>query len=425
MGERVPVCVIGVSHHTAPVEVREKVALNTDEQSSILKKLVTDYDIDGAMILSTCNRTEFYLSGEHAYRELEAFRNWMSEYKGTDHYADTSIFYEYRGIEAVRHFFKVISGIDSQIIGEVQITGQVKDSYNLTHELQTADTIINKLFNYGMQTKKKAINDTFLYDGTVSISFAGVELARKIFTNLEGKNILLIGAGKTAELAAGHFLENGVDRIDVVNRTLSKAQDLAKRFQGVAYDLKSLDQALMDADIVISATSSEEYVVTPELIQPVVKARHRQPIFLIDLAIPRDIDPGINSIESVYLYNLDDLQEIVKMNLEAREKEIPKALKIVDEFVDEFRQWMSTHSMSMVIGKVKKRLDTLRLNEMERLKKHLPANGYKEGIDQLTESIINKVVRQHVKTLKKHASDPEQYQQQIELIYNLYELDED
>jgi glutamyl-tRNA reductase len=425
MKEQIPVCIFGISHHTAPVEIREKVALNTEEQKSVLKQITDSYSVDGALILSTCNRTEVYLSGEHSDAESENIRQLLNEIKNTAHYTDASITYQYHDEEAVRHFFKVISGIDSQIVGEVQITGQVKDGYNLTHELNTADTLINKLFNYGMQTKKKVFNDTFLYDGTVSVSFAGVELARKIFSDLTNKNILLIGAGKTAELAAGHFLEHGAQRIHVVNRTLSKAKELAEKFNGTAYQLDDLPKALMDSDIVISATSSDEFVITPELISPVVKARHRQPIFLIDLAIPRDLDPKINSIDGVYLYNLDDLQEIVKSNLESRKKEIPKSLKIVDEFVEEFKQWISTHSMSVIVGKIKKRLDTLRLNEIDRLKKHLPANGYKEGIDQLTESIVNKVVRQHVKTLKKHASDPEKYQQQIELIYNLYELDEE
>jgi glutamyl-tRNA reductase len=186
-----------------------------------------------------------------------------------------------------------------------------------------------------------------------------------------------------------------------------------------------MGDVLLDTDIVISATASKEYVVTAEFIKPISRKRHHRPIFLIDLAIPRDIDPKIDKIDGVFLYNLDDLHEIVKANLEKRKKEIPKASKIIDEFVTEFKKWVSMNSMASVVGRLKKKLDVLRLNEMDRLKAKLPQNGYKAEIDNLTESIINKVVRHHVKSLKKAAHNPEQYKQQIEMILNIYELDND
>jgi glutamyl-tRNA reductase len=276
-----------------------------------------------------------------------------------------------------------------------------------------------------MQAKKKVHNETFLSDGTVSVSFAGVELARKIFSDLSDKNVLLIGAGKTAELAAYHFQENGVQNINVVNRTFANAEELADKLNGKAYPLDQLSEVLVDTDIVISATSSKEYVVTRELLKPVAKKRHYRPIFLIDLAIPRDIDPAIDKLEGIFLYNLDDLHEIVKANLEKRKKEIPKSIKIIHEYVEDFQKWISMNSMSTVVGKLKKKLDVLRLNEMERLKSKLPQNGYKSEIDVLTESIINKVVRQHVKSLKKVAHDPEAYKKQVDMILSIYELDND
>ncbi len=425
MGNQVPLGIIGISHKTAPVEVRDAVALNEDEQRHVLTTLKNTFNTDGCMVLSTCNRTELYMSADDLGRKLPDILKWLDQLKECNYFSDTSTAYLKTGEQVVHHFFEVIAGIDSQIVGEQQITGQVKDGYNLAHEQKVTDSIINKLFNYGMQARKKVFSDTYLYDGTVSISFAGVELARKIFSDLSKKEILLIGAGKTAELAAFHFMENGVKQINIVNRTFKNAEELAEKFNGRAYRLEDLPEALKTADIVISATSSKEFVVTSSLINPILKARHHQPMFLIDLAIPRDIDPEINNFDSIYLYNLDDLEEIVKMNLENRQKEIPKALKIVEEHVAEFRKWMATHSMSSVIGKLKKQLDILRLNEMERLKNKLPPNGYREQIDYLTESIINKVVRQHVKSLKKNASDPVLYQQHVDLIYNLFEIDED
>jgi glutamyl-tRNA reductase len=425
MSERIPLGLIGISHKTAPVELREKVALSEDEQKVAIRQIVDHFNANGCLILSTCNRTEIYLSDDHLDESVGKIRSWLNEFKSCSEYTDREVTYELHESAVVEHFFKVLSGLDSQIIGEQQIAGQVKDSYDLAHDLNGTDALINKLFNFAMQAKKKVHNETFLSDGTVSISFAGVELARKIFNDLSNKSVLLIGAGKTAELAAYHFQENGVKTIHVANRTYQRAQELAEKFGGQAFKMDELSEALMESDIVISATSSTEYVVTPELIAPISKKRHHRPIFLIDLAIPRDIDPGINDINSVFLYNLDDLQEIVKLNLEKRKKEIPKSIKIVQEFVDEFQEWIRTNSMTTVVGRLKKKLDILRLNEMERLKAKLPQNGYKAEIENLTESIINKVVRQHVKSLKKVAHDPDEYNRQVEMIRHIYDLDSD
>ena len=425
MSDHIPLALIGISHKTAPVALREKVALSEEEQKATVSQIMDQFHASGCLILSTCNRTEIYLSADHLKDSIHKMRLWLNEFKKCEEFTDPGITYELHDSEAAEHFFKVLSGLDSQIIGEQQISGQVKDSYDLTHTLNATDALINKLFNFAMQAKKRVHNETFLSDGTVSISFAGVELARKIFNDLSTKHVLLIGAGKTAELAAFHFQENGVKSINVVNRTFERAQELAEKFGGKAYKMEQLDEALSESDIVISATSGTEYVVTPELLKPVTKKRNQKPIFLIDLAIPRDIDPAIDSINSVFLYNLDDLQEIVKLNLEKRKKEIPKSMKIIQEYVDEFQEWARMNSMATVVGRLKRKLDVLRINELERLKARLPQNGYRAEIENLTESIINKVVRQHVKSLKKVAHDPEQYSKQIEMIRHIYDLDND
>lgn len=420
----IPVGLIGISHKTAPVEIRDSVALNENEQKKAVKAIMKRFDVDGCMIISTCNRTEIYISSEKHHQELEKIRVWLDEIKNTDYFRNDSLIYRHHGTEAVKHYIEVISGMDSQIVGETQISGQLKDSYEIAHELKATDSVLNKLFNFAMQAKKKIRNETFLSDGTVSVSFAGVELARKIFSDLSEKEILLIGAGKTAELAAYHFMENGIRNIHVVNRTYKNAKKLAETYQGQAYGLDKLSIALKNADIVISATSSKEYILKPEMMQSLAKERYYEPIFLIDLAIPRDIDPGIQEIDGVYLYNLDDLQDIVEKNLEQRKKELPKSIKIVEEFVLEFKKWNSTNSMAFIAGRLKDHLDKLRMNEIERLKNRFPRDGMAE-IEYLTESIINKVVRQHIKSLKKNAGDPERFQQQVDLIFNLYELDRD
>lgn len=420
----IPLGLFGISHRTAPVEIRDQVALNEEEQKKAVLSILKKFNVEGCMIISTCNRTEIYISRDDPKTVIPSIRKWLASFKNSEYFTDEELFYEIYGTAAVDHYFKVISGMDSLIVGETQIAGQVKDGYELAHNLEATDSVLNKLFNFAMQAKKRVRNETFLCDGTVSISFAGVELARKIFSNLKDKEILVIGAGKTAELAAFHFMENEMKNIHVVNRTFKKAKALADTYHGQAYQLEELPEALGKADVVISATSSENYVVTPGMMEHIARERHHRPIFLIDLAIPRDIDPEIQEIDGVFLYNLDDLNEIVEMNLKKREKEIPKSQKIVDEFVMEFQKWNSNNSMASIAGRLKQQLDTLRRNEIDRLKNHFPEDGLNE-INLLTESIINKVVRQHIKSLKKNQGDPERYQQHVDLIYNLFELEKD
>lgn len=420
MSVSIPLGLIGVSHKTAPIEVRDQIAFNESEQIGVIPEIISHFHLEGCFIISTCNRTEVYLSGNHLPEKVVRIKQYLDEKKQCNYFCNPDYVYEQYELDVVRHYFSVISGIDSQIVGEVQIAGQVKDSYELAHGIDATDSVLNKLFNFAMQAKKSIYNETFLSDGTVSVSFAGVELARKIFNHLKNKEILVLGAGKTAELAAYHFMENEVEQIHVVNRTLENAQALASKFRGKAYELADLDQALKKADIVITAASSQHFLINKDLIRAVAKERHYQPIFLIDLAIPRNIDPQIQEIDGVFLYNLDDLQEIVEMNLDKRKKEIPKSIKIVEDYVLEFQKWSAKFSMASVAGKLKKQLNQLRINEINRIKKDFP-DEFKSDIHLLTENIINKIVRQHVKSLKRNAHDPERYQQQLELIYQLFD----
>ncbi len=419
MNPFIPIGLFGISHHTAPVEVREKASLDAGQQEDIILKIIRSFPVEGGFILSTCNRTEIYLSSDHITREIPLIRKWLDEYTACNCFTNNSITYEKLGADAVIHFFRVISGLDSQIIGERQITGQVRVSYEHAHDLNCTDGILNRLFNFGMQVKRKIMNETFLSDGTASVSFAGVELAKKIFSDLSDKTVLLIGAGKTAELAAYHFKEKNVRQINVANRTYAKAEKMAREFKGQAFRLDDLASALEKTDILISATSGKSFILNKTFLKPVVKTRHHKPLFLIDLGVPRDIDPEVNSMEDIFLYNVDDLHEIVKSNLEKRRQEIPKAMVIIKEYTKEFEEWISTYAMSSVISRIKEHLETLRMREMERFIKKLPSENIQE-IEDLTQSIINKVLRQHIKMLKKYKNDPVRYQQQLDLIHDLY-----
>lgn len=418
----VPLAVIGISHKTAAVEIREKAALDEVAQSYILPALIKEFSIDGCLIVSTCNRTEIYLSSEEAAARLPQVRLWMDQYKNCAYFSNAEYSFTANGLEAVRHFFSVIAGLDSQVLGEPQITGQVKDAYERARSLSATDIILNKMFNYGLQAEKSIRNDTFLTDGAVSISFAGVELARKIFNKLDDKYVLLIGAGEAAELAAVHFIEKGVRQIAIVNRTLAKAEELAARFNGQAFGLERLADSFHQADIVISATSSPQPVITYDFVKQMMKQRHHDPLFLIDLAIPRDIEPEINRLDDVFLYNLDDLNEVIQVNLEKRRQEIPKCEKIIEHYTADFVKWLSTHSVGATIHRLKMYFDTIRLNELDRLKKRLPQDRFSE-IDYLTQSIVNKIMHQHIKALKKSAAHPERHQQQVDFMHELYELE--
>lgn len=422
MDPSIPIGVIGISHKTAPVEIRERVALSESDLGTVVKGLLGSFAIDGCMAISTCNRTEIYVSGENFQTELDGIKAWLDKFKTEQYFSNDEYTYTFVGAEAVRQFYCVVSGLDSQVLGEPQITGQVKESYNQARQLNATGMMLNKLYEFGLHAQKKIRTETFLTEGAMSISFAGVELARKIFSKLDDKQVLLIGAGDTAELAATHFVERGIDGIYIANRSIEKAEELAEKYNGKSLGLNDLEHTLPQIDIVISATSSTEHVVTKQMIIPIRKARRHRPIFFIDLAIPRDIDPEIDQLNDIYLYNLDDLNEVVQANIDKRKQEIPKAQKIVDDYVAGFDKWISTHSVGSTINRLQSYFDGVRVKELDRLGKRLPRDGH-EQIDHLTRSIINKIMHQHIKLLKKSAADPEKYEQSVNFVRKLYDLD--
>jgi len=264
--ETIPLAVIGISHHTASVEIREKASFTGEEYTAFMNKFTKKYQSCGLMVISTCNRTEIYISGETAINDISGICSLLDKVKQQKIFCKKNIVYTLKGKEAAYHFFRVISSLDSQMVGEPQITGQVKDAYERSRSLGHTGILINKMFNYGMQAEKQVRSETYLTEGAVSVSYAGVELARKIFGDLKETTILLIGAGETAELAATHFIKRDASNILVGNRTFKKAKRLADKFNGKAIDMENLETTLDQVDIVITATSSTDYVITnPEI----------------------------------------------------------------------------------------------------------------------------------------------------------------
>jgi glutamyl-tRNA reductase len=419
MRNELPIAVIGISHKSAEVGKRENAALSVAEQALVMRELRTRFQLRGCLALSTCNRTEIYLSADDLRIDIEAIRAWLDWFKQSKVYADHDLCYDLAGDKACLHLFAVMAGMESQVLGEPQIAGQVKESYQRALEQGATDAYLNKLFNFGMQAQKAVRNNTFLTDGAVSVSFAGVELARKIYRDLDGRKALLVGAGDTAELAARHFLDKGIAEIHIANRTLHNAEILAEKLHGRAYDLQQLDAILSEVDIVISATSSKDYVITKGLMQEVAKKRRFRSIFLIDLAIPRDIDPQINDIDGVFAYNLDDLNEVIRLNLEKREDELPRARRILTDYLREFHQWFNNHSLGATIALLRERFEDIRHQEIEQIRSKLKNNGL-EQIDLLTKSLMNKIIKRHIVSLKSSLQDPPRYELHKQLLEDTF-----
>jgi len=313
--------IVGLSHKTAPVEIREKLSFPSQTIGEPLNRLCTSYEINEGVIISTCNRVEIFAVTQDIEKGLRQVKRFISDYHNIPMEGLDEHLYTYTSEDAARHIFRVASGLDSMVLGEPQIFGQVKDAYGYALQHRTAGVIINKLFHKAFSVAKRIRTETKIGSSAVSISYAAVELAKKIFGTLEGKSVMLIGAGEMAELAAKHLLSNGVQEIIVANRTYERAIEMAKGFNGTPIMFREFPHYLKRVDIVIASTAAPKYIIRPEQIDEVIKERKNRSMFFIDISVPRNVDPLINKIDNIYLYNVDDLQGVVEANLKERAKE--------------------------------------------------------------------------------------------------------
>jgi glutamyl-tRNA reductase len=323
--------IIGFNHRTAPIGVREKVAFPKAALENALTALKQNADIQEGVILSTCNRVEIYALARNDKKINGALCGFLEEFHNIDMKDFKNHLYEFEDIEAIRHLFRVSSSLDSQILGENQILGQVKDAFFSARQIGSVSKIFSFLFEEAIKIGKRARTQTQIGYGAVSISTAAVEMARKIFEDLSNKRILIIGAGKIGELSANHLRGRGAEMVLVANRTFSKAQELAERFDGQAIEFDKFPQALTQADIVISSVSAPHVLVKQEMMCDIMLKRKNRPIFFIDLGLPRNIDPNVNKIENVYVYNLDDLEKVKDANLKERLKEASKIESLINQ----------------------------------------------------------------------------------------------
>lgn len=412
--------VLGINHKTAPVEIRERLAFNSDLSiREGLRYLVSKLGFDEALIFSTCNRVEIYVYKRNSQgnatgtneesKTIELIKDFLSEFHKIDRREFESYLYIYRDREAVEHLFKVTSSLDSMIIGEPQITGQVKEAYEIAQSERTTSLILNHLMNRAFFTAKRVRNETRIGENPVSVSYAAVGLIRKVFDELSKKSVLLLGAGEMAELAIKHLIGNGVRDIYVINRTFQRAEELARHFGGKAIPFENLKEQLLLADIVICSTGAPNYIITEKMLKEVMLTRKHKPIFLIDISVPRNIEPACDNLDNVYLYNIDDLQDVVDSNILERRKEAEKALKIVHEERDKFFQWLESLNSVPVIVSIRNKAEQIRQEELEKFKAKFKdlSPELLSSIDYLTNSIINKLMHYPTVVLKNNCETKE------------------
>ncbi len=396
---------VGLSHKTAPVEIRERLAFSNDALRSALTSLVDRRAVNEAMILSTCNRVEVVAESP----DDRLIRDFICEFHQISHDSVSTHLYSYRNVDAIRHVFRVTASLDSMVIGEPQILGQVKEAFRIAMDAGTVGMHLSALMNRAFAVAKKVRSETGISQSAVSVSYAAVELARKIFGDLSGKTVMIIGASKMGELAAKHLRRAGASSVLVTNRTFERAVELAKVFEGAAVPFEHFTDHMAGADIVITSTGAPHFIIGKNLAEQVIHRRKNKPIFFIDIAVPRDIDPAVNQIDNAFLYDIDDLQQVIDANLQERFKEARRAEQIVDDEVEAFCLKMQTRDVVPTIVQLRESLEKVRRDEIERNRRHLKdlSPEQQAAVDQITKSIVNKILHPPIEQLKQMAHDPQ------------------
>jgi glutamyl-tRNA reductase len=390
--------ILGLNHKTAPVALREKVAFNEDRLVAALHTLRQESGVAEVVILSTCNRTELYWSGTASSAELS---QWLERHHGNNLDLASSL-YVHQDRHAVEHAFSVASGLDSMVLGEAQILGQLKDAYRVAHEVGSTGPWLNKLFQAAFSAAKRVRSETQIGANAVSLASATVSLARRMYADLSAHSALLIGAGEMIALTARHFASAGVKRMVIANRTLSRAQALAAELKGYAADLSDLDKELTQADIVVSCTASAAPLITKQGAAAAVRARRRRAILMVDLAVPRDIDPSVAELEDIYLFSIDDLQQLIDENRQQRELAAGGARLLLEEEVARFLAEVRAHDAGPAIRALRSQADTIRGQTLEQARRMLAAGkGTDEVIEYLANTLTNRLLHAPTQALRQ------------------------
>jgi len=410
----VNILAIGLNHKTAPVEVRERLAFTASRLRQALSALAEcRAGQDGALresaILSTCNRTEIYALAEDTARGREYLVRFLSEQQGLVPAQFESPLYTYEDEGAVAHLFSVAAGIDSMIVGENEILGQVRQAYSLASASKAIGPVLARLFRKSITVGKRARTETTISRDAISISYAAVELAKKVFEDLGGCRALVVGAGETSELTLKSLIENGIGEVSVINRTRRKAEAIARQCGGQVVGFGRIAQALSSADIVISSTAAPHPVIRPEAVERAMALRQERPLLLVDIAVPRDVDPEVGRIDNVHLYDIDDLEKVVEANLERRRREIPKVRAIIHREQTDFMAWFRALEVLPTIASLRGRAEEIRLAELQKALRRLgPLPEQQRSIvEALSLGIVNKLLHSPIVNLKERANGQE------------------
>jgi glutamyl-tRNA reductase len=413
---------IGISHHTAPLEVRERLWFSEEEIRAALPALKAQGFLE-CVLFSTCNRTELYaFTAETAFR-VEFLKNFLINRKQAGEFVRPNHLFSYFASGAADHLFQVASGIDSMVIGDVQILSQVKTGYQLALDANTVGSFMNKLFPAAFHVGKRARTETRISEGAVSVSYAAVELAQRIFDNLGTKNALVVGAGDTAQLTAKHLVSKGIGNLFITNRTLDRAEVLAKMAGGFVIPFDEFTSRLADIDIIISSVQSDDFILTRPEIERINKMRHNHALFLIDIGVPRNIDPTAKDLDNVFLYDLDSLNGLVNENVEKRESEVPKIRAIIGEELEELFKWHSSLQAHPTIAALTQLLEQIRKEEVEKNINRFETKD-RELLELVTKRIVNKILHTPIVNLKNgHDESHGERINKISIIRKLFGLD--
>lgn len=410
--------IIGLNHRTAPLDIREQVTIPEDslrEANSLYNQTVRSRE---TMVLSTCNRIETYFFEQHGTGDEKKTLRFLCDYGKSDIPDISRYTYTFRGKEAVSHLLRVASGLDSMVVGEAQITGQLKTAHRIAREERTAGKELNRLMSYTLFTAKKVRTETSLSELSVSVSSVAVELARKIFEDLSRRNVLLIGAGKMSRLAARGFVSDGVNGLTVVNRTLEKAQLMSKELGGSVSSYEDLHSCLVSSDIVIVSTGAREHILTISMMEKIIRERKNQPLFIIDITVPRNVDPAVNEIDNIFLYDIDSLVAVINEHMESRHEEAAQAEAIIRDHVDGFIEYTRQMSLGPLVRELRQKLEGILMEELEAQRDKMPPEEY-ERMKELMFRTVNRLSHPLIQEIKSSAEDFPELLQNRELLEGL------
>jgi glutamyl-tRNA reductase len=402
-------CITGVNHRTAPVEVRERLAFDAANLSAALDDLKGRPGVLEGMILSTCNRVEIALATDDGAEAATCADDFIAENRHVEREWMSPYLYRFADREAIHHLFRVASSLDSMVVGEPQILGQLKAAWSLAREQGAISGFLDTLLTRAFSVAKRVRTETDIGSSAVSVSFAAVELAREIFGNLKNTTVMVIGAGKMAEAAARHLRRCGAPRLLVTNRTRERAVEMARQWDGEVIDYEKYPAALPQVDIVITSSGAPHFILNREQMKKVVDVRKNRPVFLIDIAVPRNVDPEVNKVENVFLYDIDDLQRVVNSNVEHRQKVASEAEQIIQEEVERMLVRLRAREVAPTIVSLQEQLEAMRTAEVARMKGRFGAltPQQEEALEALTRGLMNKIAHGPISELRRHASEPD------------------